>query len=390
MIEFGNVKNMNLSDAQKKIQTAARDLSLKELAPQAAWVDKERSFPLDGLNKLGLAGFLGLTIPQALGGGGADNVSFVLAIEAIAKSCASTALVFLTHSLATRALAMAGNDEQKQRFLPAMISGEKLGALALTEAASGSNSLAIATKAVADGDSYIVNGTKTLITGAEQAQVYIVVLRTDEAKAPLDLSAIIIEKGTSGFSFGKKADFMGLCGASNGDLVFENCRVPKTNLLGPENGYINVSPAYASHAMLGMAAISLGIAQAAVDAATEHAKTRQNGGKPISSYQGIQFLIAEMTTALAASRELTYSAAQQLDSQQPRSPLPLYMAKFNATEMAIDVANKALQVHGGTGYSRELPLERHYRDARGLTLHFSTSEKLKEMVGKMLLGLPPI
>ncbi|MEJ2252508.1 MAG: acyl-CoA dehydrogenase family protein [Candidatus Lokiarchaeota archaeon] len=383
-------KNMNLSDAQKKIQTRARDLSLKELAPQAVRVDKERSFPLDGLNKLGAAGFLGLTIPKTLGGEGADNVSFALAIEAIAKSCASTALVFLTHSLATRALAVAGSDEQKQRLLPAMISGEKLGALALTEAASGSNSLAITTKAVADGDSFIVNGTKTLITGGENVDVYIVVLRTDGAKIPLDLSAIIIEKGTPGFSFGKKADFMGLCGASNGDLVFENCRVPRANLLGSENGYINISPAYASHAMLGMAAISLGIAQAAVNAATEHAKTRQNGGKPISSYQGIQFLIAEMTTALATSRELTYSAAQQLDNQQPPSPLPLYMAKLNATEMAIDVVNKALQVHGGTGYSRNLPLERYYRDARGLTLHFSTSEKLKEMVGKMLLGLPPL
>jgi butyryl-CoA dehydrogenase len=381
---------MNLSDIQKKIQAAARDLSLKELAPQAAQVDKKRSFPLDGLNKLGAASFLGLTVPQALGGRGADNISFMLVTEAIAKSCASTALVFLTHSLATRALAVAGTDEQKQRLLPAMITGEKLGALAVTEAASGSNSLAISTQAVADGDSFIVNGAKTLITGAEQAQVYIIVLRTDGAKAPLDLSAIIIEKDTPGFSFGKKADFMGLCGASNGDLVFENCRVPKANLLGPENGYMSVGPAYASHAMLGMAAISLGIAQAAVDVATEHAKTRQNGELPISSYQGIQFLIAEMNTALAASRALTYSAAQQLDSQQPPSPLPLYMAKLNATEMAIDVTNKALQVLGGTGYSREFPLERYYRDARGLTLHFTNSEKLKGMLGKMFLGLPPI
>jgi alkylation response protein AidB-like acyl-CoA dehydrogenase len=381
---------MNLTDAQMKIQTAAQDLSLKELAPQAARVDKERSFPLDGLNKLGAAGFLGLTIPQALGGGGADSVSFVLATEAIARSCASTALVFLTHNLVTRALAVAGTDEQKQRLLPAMIAGEKLGALAVTEADSGSNSLAVATKAIADGDSFIVNGTKTLITGAEQAQVYIVVLRTDGAKTPLDLSAIIIEKGTPGFSFGKKSDFMGLCGASNGDLVFENCQVSRTNLLGTENGYMGVSPAYASHAMLGMAAISLGIAQAAVDAANEHAKTRQVGGQPISGYQGVQFLIAEMNTALEASRALTYSAAQQLDSQQPPPPLPLYMAKLHATEMAVDVANKALEVHGGTGYSRELSLERYYRDARGLTLHFSTSEKLKELLGKMLMGLPPI
>ncbi len=381
---------MNLTDAQKKVQTAARELSVKELAPQAARLDKERSFPLDGLNKLGAAGFLGLTVPQALGGRGADHVSFVLATEAIASSCASTALVFLTHSLVVRALSVAGTEEQKKRLLPPMIAGERLGALAVTEAASGSDTLGVATKAVADGDDFIVNGTKSLITGAEQAQVYIVVLRTGSAKTPVDLSAMIIEKGSPGFSFGKKSDFMGLCAVSNGDLVFENCRVPRTNLLGTENGYMGVSPAYASHAMLGMAAISLGIAQAAVDAATEHAKTRQNGEQPISSYQGIQFLIAEMTTALAASRALTYSAAEQLDSQQPPSPLPLYMAKLDATEMAIDAANKALQVHGGTGYSRKLPLERYYRDARGLTLHFSNSEKLKGMLGKMLMGLPPL
>ncbi|MFX1253411.1 MAG: acyl-CoA dehydrogenase family protein [Promethearchaeota archaeon] len=381
---------MNLTENQKKIQEEARDLALKEIGPQASKVDKERFYPRDGIKKLGAAGFLGLTVPEALGGRGADTISFVLATEAISRSCASTGLVFLTHSLVTRAVAVAGTDEQKKRLLPAMIAGEKLGALALTEAASGSNSLAIETKAVADGDDFIVNGTKSLITGAKEAQVYIVVLRTDGAKTPLDLSAIIIEKDTPGFSFGKNSDFMGLCGISNGNLVFENCRVPKANLLGSENGYMRVGPAYASHAMLGMAAISLGIAQAAVDAATEHAKTRKNGEKPISSYQGIQFMIAEMTTALAASRELTYSGAQSIDSQQPPSPLPLYMSKFNATEMAIDVTNKALRLHGGTGYSRNFPLERHYRDAIGISLHFSTSEKLKEMVGKMLLGLPPL
>ena len=381
---------MNLTDAQKKVQTEARDLAAKELAPRAARLDKECSFPSDGLNKLGAAGLLGLTIPQELGGGGADTVSFVLATEAIASSCASTALIFLTHSLVVRAIALAGTEEQKERLLPSMIAGERLGALAMTEAASGSNSLAVATKAVAEGDDFIVNGTKSLITGAEQAQVYLVVLRTDGAKTPVDLSATIVEKGSPGFSFGEKSDFFGLCGTSNGDLLFENCRVPRTNLLGPENGYMAVGPAYAGHAMLGMAAISLGIAQAAVDAATEHAKTRQNGDQPISSYQGIQFLIAEMTTALAASRALTYSAADQLDSRQPPSPLPLYMAKLDATEMAIDVADKALQVHGGAGYTRQIPLERYYRDARGLTLHFSNSEKLKGMLGKMLMGLPPM
>lgn len=380
---------MNLLDEQKKIQKEARELSSKELAPRADKVDKERSFPSEGLKILGDAGFFGLTIPKPLGGRGVDNVSFVLATEAIAKSCASTALVFLMHSLITRAIAIAGNDEQKKKILPSMLSGENLGALAMTEANSGSNTLAIETKAVSDGDSFIINGKKALITGAEHAHFYSVVLRTDGAKSPLDLTAIIVEKGTPGFSFGKKSNFMGLCGISNGELIFENCRVPKANLLGPENGYMSVGPAYASHAMLGMAAISLGIAQAAVDTAIEYAKTRKNGEKPISGYQGIQFLIAEMSSALAASRELTYSAALPQNNTPP-SPLPLYMAKLNATEMAIDVTNKAMHIFGGTGYSRNLPLERYYRDARGIPLHFSTLEKLKDTLGKMLLGLPPM
>lgn len=380
---------MNLTNDQKMIQETVGNISRKELAPRADNVDKQQSFPGDGLQKLAEAGFLGITLPEVMGGGGADTLSFVLATEAIAKGCASTALVFLTHAVVTRALAAAGSDEQKSRLLPELIVGHRLGSLAATESTSGSNPFAITTKAVGDGTDFIVNGTKTFITGAGEAEVYLVILSTDRASSPAELSALIIEKGTPGFSFGKKEDFMGLRGAANGELIFDNCRVPRTNLLGMENGYLAIAPAFAGPAMLGMAGISLGIAQAAVDAAIEHAKTRQIAGQPIGQYQGIQYLIADMSTALAAARTLTYSAAQQLDSQQPPSPLPLYMAKLQATEMAIDVTNKALQVHGGTGYSRQLPLERYYRDARGLTLHFTPSEMLKGMLGKILMGMPP-
>lgn len=381
---------MNLTEEQKKIQSATNNLSVKELAPQAARLDKESAFPFDGLKKLGAEGLLGLTIPKALGGRGADNVSFVLVTEAIAKSCASTALIFLTHSLLIRAIALAGTDEQKHRLLPPLLAGERIGAFAFTEAASGSNSLSIATKAVTDGDSLIINGSKSKITGAQEAQVYFVILRTDEAKTPLDLSAVIVEKGTPGFSFGNNSDFMGLRGTSNGELNFQDCRVPRTNILGTENGYMKISPAYASQAMLGMSAISLGIAQAAVAVAIEHAKTRQIGEEHISGYQGVQFLIAEMNASLAASRALTYSTAQDIDSQQAPSPLPLYMAKLHATEMAIEVTKKALAVLGGSGYSKKHPVERYHRDAMGINLHFSTPEKLKGMLGKMALGLPPM
>lgn len=381
---------MDLTEEQKMVQSTASNIAKQELAPRAARVDREQLFPKEGLQKLAEASFLGLTVPEAMGGGGADTLSFVLAAEAIAGGCASTALLFLSHALIARALAAAGSDEQKKRFLPTLINGVRLGALAATEPTSGSNPLAIMTKAVASGTDFVVNGTKTFITGAGEAEVYLVILSTDESKSPADLSALIIEKGTPGFSFGKKEDFMGLRGASNGELIFDNCRVPRANLLGPEKGYMAIAPAFAGPAMLGMAGISLGIAQTAVNAALEHAKTRQIAGQSIGQYQGIQYLIAEMSTALAAARALTYSAAQQLDAQRPPSPLPLYMAKLHATEMAIEVTNKALQVHGGTGYSRQLPVERYYRDARGLTLHFTPTEMLKGVLGKMLMGMPPM
>ena len=275
-------------------------------------------------------------------------------------------------------------------ILPTMIDGQRLGALAATEPDAGSNGFAITTRGEADGEDLVVNGSKAFITAAEKAEVYLVTLRTDQAKTPVDLSALIVEKGTAGFSFGRKEEGMGLRGISWGELVFEDCKIPRSSLLGAENGYLGVAMSFAGLAMVGTAAISLGIAQASVEAAIGHAKTRTIAGQPIGHYQGIQFLLSETSTALAAARALTYSAARQLDGPPPFSPLPLYQAKLCATEMAIDVAHKALQVHGGNGYSRELPLERYYRDARGLTLHFTPSELLKGMLGRMLMGMPPL
>jgi len=299
---------MNLTNEQKMIQETAHKIAQQELAPKAAQVDRDLTFPADGLQQLAETGFLGMTIPEALGGGGADTLSFVLTVEAIAQGCASTALLFLTHGLAARALAAAGSDEQKSRLLPAMIRGERLEALAATEPDAGSNPLAIALKTKADGDDFVVNGSKVFVTAAEEAELYLVVLRTDQAKAPIDFSALVIEKGTPGFSFGKKDEGMGLRGISWGELVFEDCRVPRVNLLGAENGYLGVAMSFAGLAMVGTAAISLGIAQASVDAAIGHAKSREIAGQTIGHYQGIQFLLAEMSTALAAARALTYSS----------------------------------------------------------------------------------
>lgn len=383
---------MNLSNDQEMILETAINIAKQELAPMSAEVDRKQIFPRHGVQKLAEAGFLGMTVPDDLGGGGADTLSFVLATEAIAKGCASTASVFVAHAVVAGALAIAGTDEQKSRLLPGLITGHRLGAFAVTEPASGTNPFATTTKAISNGAEFVVNGTKTFITSSEEADVYLVILRMNKAVGPTDLSALIIEKGGPGFSFGKKEDHMGLRGSSDGELIFEDCRVPKANLLGEENGYLAILPKFEGLVMLGAAAISLGIADAAADAAINHGKTREIAGQPIGNYQGIQYLLAEMYTALASAKALTYSAAEQLDGNgwQPSSPLSLYMAKLFATETAIDVTHKALQVHGGTGYSRELPLERYYRDARGGTLHFVTSEMLKGMLGRMLMGMPPL
>lgn len=381
---------MNLTQEQRNLQETAQNVAQRELAPRAAAVDRDLAFPAEGLEQLAAAGLLGMTVPEALGGSGADALSFVLATEAIAQACASTALVFLTHSIVSRALSAAGSDAQKKRYLPAMVKGEQLGAIAVSEQDAGSNAGALSLKARADGDELVIDGRKILITAAGQADVYVVILRSEKAEGPLDLSALVVEKGTPGFSAGKIDEGMGLRGTSWGELVFENCRVPRTNLLGPENGYPGVAVSYAGLAMVGTAAIALGIAQAAVDAAVAHAKNRVIAGQAIGQHQGVQYLLAEMGTGLAAARALTLSATRQLDQPPPASPVPLYMAKLHATEMAIDVAHKALQVHGGHGYRRELPLERYYRDARGLTLHFTPSELLKSMLGRMLMGMPPM
>ncbi|MFQ5712203.1 MAG: acyl-CoA dehydrogenase family protein, partial [Candidatus Geothermarchaeales archaeon] len=341
-----------------------------------------------GIRSLADVGLLGILIPRALGGGGADTLSFVLATEAIAKSCASTALIFVTHVSAGLGVLIGGSDAQKNEYLPLMARGERLGAFAVTEAASGANPLAIETTARSMGDEYAVNGSKIFITSGGEADTYLVLVRTDRGKGPEGISMLIIDKDTSGFSIGEKDDGMGLRGTSRHELIFEDCHVPRGNLVGQEGEGVQLAMAVGGTAALGAAAISLGIAQAAVDASIQHAKERHILGSPIGMFEGIQYLITDMSVAVDAARALLFYAVFQKE-QVPPSPLAAYKAKLHASEMAVAVTQKALQVHGGHGYSKELPIERYYRDARGLTLHFSTSEMLKELIGKMLMGLGP-
>jgi len=380
--------NLNLNKEQELVRKAVGKIAQKELAPRAAEVDKTGSFVWEGLKKLKEADILSIAIPSEYGGMGMNTVSFVLAIEEIAKACASTALAVVSHSICSYIILCAGNNKQKEMYLPSMTKGEKLGAFCVHESNCGSDVLAIETKAVLKEDKYIVNGSKIFITNAQEADIYTVLIRTDPSKGPQGISMLLIEKDTEGFSFGKKEEKMGLRGTSSRELFFQDCRVPKENLLGKEGeGLKAVSQAIIGFGFFGAAAISLGIAQAALDASIKHAKERVIAGSPIGSNQLIQSLVTEMSLGVDTTRALLYSAASRRDTNPACPIVDALKIKLYASEVAIDVTNKALQIYGGHGYCRDFPLERCYRDARGFTLHFKTTELLKVDIGRILLGV---
>lgn len=381
--------NLSLTKEQELLRETVGKIAQKELVPRAAEVDNTGSFVWDGLKKLKEADLLGIIIPSEYEGMGMDALPFVLAIEEIAKACASTSLAIVSHSICSYLILRAGNDEQKKKYLPAMAKGEKLGAFCVHESNCGSNALALETKAVLKKDKYIVSGSKIFITNAQEAEIYAVLVRTDPYKGPQGISMLLIEKNTEGFSFGKKEEKMGLRGTSSRGLFFQNCIVPKENLLGKEGeGLKAVSQAIIGFGFLGASAISSGIAQAALDASLKHTKERLIAGTPIGANQLIQSLITEMSLGVDTTRVLLYLAASRRDKNSSTySIIDALKTKLYASEVAIDITNKALQIYGGHGYCREFPLERYYRDARGLALHFKTTELLKAEIGKSLIGL---
>ena len=380
--------DLNLSKDQELVRETVRKIAQKELAPRAAEIDKTHSFVWEGLKKLKEADVLGLAIPTEYEGMGMDTLSFVLAVEEIAKACGSTALSFVSHAISSYIILCAGNEEQRKKHLPSMAKGEKLGAFCVHESNCGSNALALETKAVLEKDEYVVNGSKIFITNAQEAEIYAVLVRTDPTKGPQGISMLLIEKGTNGFSFGKQEEKMGLNGTSSCELFFQDCRVPKENLLGNEGeGLKIVAQAIIGFGFFGAAAISLGIAQAALDASIKHAKERVIAGNPIGANQLMRALITEMSLGVDTTRAFLYPTASRRDVNPSCPIVDALKVKLYASEVAIDVTDKALQVHGGHGCCRDFPIERYYRDARGFTLHFKTTELLKADIGKMLIGI---
>ena len=376
-----------LTQEQQMVKKSVAELARREFAPRAAEIDRLAAFPWDNFRILAQYGFTGMNVPEHLGGSGADVLSFVLAMEEIAKVCGSTALVLLAHHFAMQGIVLGGSPDMKAELLPQLAKGEKLGAFAVHEPNSGCAHSAIETRAVKADGRYLVSGSKFFVTSAGEADVYLVFVITNKSRGQEGFSLLLMEKGAPGMSFGKVYDRLGFRGTSGRDIYFEEASISCANLLGREGDGLKLLGAIGGRfAMLGAGAISLGIAGAAFEASLRHIKDRVVVGRPLSDHQAIRLMIAEMSLGIDAARTFLYCAARGSGNPPMPSPPWTQKAKIFASETAVSVTNKAMQIHAGHGYCRDLPVERYLRDARGLTFHFGTTEMLKDGVAEMLMS----
>jgi butyryl-CoA dehydrogenase len=362
-----------------------RRVAAEVLAPAAASVDEEAAFPHEQLRALAKLGVLGMNLPEAWGGPGLSALALASAVEVIAGACASTASALTAHFLATDALLLGGDDALRARFLPAAAAGDALGAFALTEPRAGSNPADMRCRATAAGEDYHLSGVKHFISNGGVADFIVVFAVTDPEAAHRGISAFVVEKGTPGLSIGKPEATMGLKGGHVFELSFD-CRVPRANRIGAEGSGFRTAMKVLDNGRIEVAAMCLGLAQSALDAALAWAKERRIGGQPLGEYQGIQWMIADMATQLRAARLLTEDAARKR-AAGGRYSLESSMAKLFASEAAARVADLALQIHGGYGFTRALPLERHVRDLRIMRIYEGSSEIQRTIIARNLLGL---
>lgn len=366
--------SIKLTDEQLMIQTMVRDFSRDVIAPSAVERDKKKEFPAEILKQLGELGFMGMMVPPEYNGSGADTISYVLALSEVAYSCASTAVAMSVHnSIVCESLLRFGTPEQKERILKSLATGQILGAFAMTEPHAGSDPVRQSTKAVRDGDYYILNGTKRFITTGKNAGLIIVTTKTDESGRHKGITTFLVKKDTPGLKVGNLEDKMGLRASDTTDLIFEDCRVPIEDRLGDEGDGFKIAMTALDGGRIGIAAQSIGVAQAALDATVQYAKEREQFGQLISKFQGLRWMVADMATEIEAARQLTFSAAAMKDRQENYT-MQASMAKLFASEMVNRITAKAVQLHGGYGFIREYPVERFYRDARVFTIYEGTSE----------------
>ena len=376
--------DFSLSKEHTLLLDLYREFAEKEVKPLAQEVDEEERFPKETVEKLARYGFMGIPFPKEYGGAGGDNLAYAMAVEELAKVCGTTAVIVSAHtSLCAWPIYEFGTAEQKQKYLVPLARGEKLGAFGLTEPGAGTDAAGQKTRAVLEGDHYILNGTKIFITNAGEADVYIIIAMTDPSKGSRGCTAFIVESGFEGFSVGKKEKKMGIRGSATRELIMENCVVPVENRLGKEGEGFKIAMMTLDGGRIGIAAQALGLAQGAIDETVKYVGDRKQFGKRLSQFQNTQFELADMQTKVDAARLLVYRAACEKDRKQPYSHLAA-MAKLFASEVASDVTRRAVQLFGGYGYTREYPVERMMRDAKITEIYEGTSEVQKMVISSWM------
>jgi butyryl-CoA dehydrogenase len=377
--------NLELTEEQQLLQKSVREFAEAEVKPLAKEIDETGRFPRDIFKKAAELGLTGVAMPEQYGGAGMDHISYAIVIEEISRACASTGVILsVQNSLYCDPIYRFGTEEQKKKFLVPFARGEKIGCYALTEPQAGSNAAALTTKAVRKGDGYVINGTKAWITNGGAADAAVVYVNTQPEKGEKGITALVVEKGTRGFSVGKEERKLGIHGSACTELVFADCEVPAENRIGNEGEGYKVALSTLDGGRIGIAAQAIGIAQGAFEAALSYAQQRQAFGHPISDFQAIQFMLADMATEIDAARLLARRAAWKQDSGA-RFSMEAAIAKLFASEMATRVTHKAIQVHGGNGYSSEYPVERAYRDARITEIYEGTSEIQRLVIAAWVL-----
>jgi alkylation response protein AidB-like acyl-CoA dehydrogenase len=377
--------DFSMGENQRMVAQMVKDFAEKNIRPHVMEWDEAQTFPLELFKQLGELGLMGVLVPQEYGGSGFSYFEYVSVIVEIAKVCGSIGLSVAAHnSLCTGHILYFANDEQKQRWLPKLATAEWIGAWGLTEANTGSDAMGMATTAVLDGDHYVVNGSKNWITHGKSSNVAVVMVRTGEKGDTHGISALVIEKGTPGFTHGKKENKLGMRASETTELIFDNCRVPKVNLLGKEGEGFQQAMKVLDGGRISIAALSLGIAKGAFEAAVKYSQQRHQFGQPISNFQGISFKLADMATEIEAAELLILQAAD-LKNRGQHVTKQSAMAKYFASEVAVRCANEAVQIFGGYGYTKDFPVEKYYRDAKLCTIGEGTSEIQKIVIAREVI-----
>ncbi|MDI6785437.1 MAG: acyl-CoA dehydrogenase family protein [bacterium] len=376
--------NFNLTEDQELIRKTAQEICQEEFAPKANEVDEKGEFPIENIQKLAQYDLMGIPVSEEYGGLGYDFVTWSVVGEEISIACTTTGAIFGANMLCIYPLMLFGNDDQKEKYLTPLAKGEKIGAFAITEPNAGSDVGSIRTDAVKDGDSYILNGTKVFITNAGEADIYVILAKTNKERGARGISAFIVEKGTPGFTFGKNENKMAFKALPNRELIFEDCKIPAENLLYKDGRGFRVAMQTLDVGRIGMGIGAVGLAKAALKEAIKYAKSRIQFEKPIASFQAIQFMLADMATEIEAARLLILKAAFLKDRGQKFEDIAA-MGKLYASEVAMRVVNKAVQIHGGYGYSKEYPVERYFREAKLFEIVEGTSEIQRSVIANYVL-----